>query len=145
MNKARRDLGVGAALGYQRDQFLFPRRAEPAWPSTGRLLLAAKSDGSVTVIMASSIAVAMVIPSPRCSAARVAAVPSAFRARRAASSRRRASHGTSPMSSLRERAAKAAHSVMASAQRPVATHSNPARSRSVEQAKRIADPDGQLH
>ena len=82
------DLGVGAALGDQGDQFPFPGAELPA--SWRRLRLRA-----AVSMAANSAAVARVIAAPRSSAARVRAGPSACLAFRMGAWRRCASCGRS--------------------------------------------------
>ena len=80
------DLRVGAALGDQGDQLPFPG----AEPCPGPAAAGCGGPGSVS-IRAYSAAVARLIAAPRSSAARVRPGPSACRAARSGSSRRRAS------------------------------------------------------
>ena len=116
------DLGVGAALGDQGDQLPLPG-AELPQPRRGWRLRA----GAVSR-RAYSAAVARLIAAPRSSAARVRAGPSACRASRS-DSRRRSSAGQARRPPRRNSAAVAAHTVTASAGRPVAAHRYPQQSR----------------
>ena len=120
----RGDLGVGAAPGDQGDQFPLPGAERPGPPPPAR-----GGPGSVSS-RAYSAAVARLIAAPRSSAARVRSGPSACRAWRCGPCRRRSSSGESGLLVLQD-AARAAQTVTASAERPVAAHSCPQQSRAL--------------